>query len=142
MRLSTLFGQRLREIPSDAELPGHQLALRAGLMRQVAQGIYALLPVGWRVIRRIEAIIREEMDAIEGQEISMPMVQPAELWQASGRYQAASPGPALARFRDRSGQALVLGMTHEGGDRPGAPGDPLLPAVALPGVPNTGKVQR
>lgn len=113
MRLSTLFGQRLREIPSDAELPGHQLALRAGLMRQVAQGIYALLPVGWRVMRRIEAIIREEMDAIDGQEISMPVVQPAELWQASGRYQAAAPGPALARFRDRSGQALVLGMTHE-----------------------------
>jgi prolyl-tRNA synthetase len=113
MRLSTLFGQRLREIPADAELPGHQLALRAGLMRQVAQGIYALLPVGWRVIRRIETIIREEMDAIEGQEISMPVVQPAELWQASGRYQAAAPGPALARFRDRSGQALVLGMTHE-----------------------------
>jgi len=113
MRLSTLFGQRLREVPADAELPGHQLALRAGLMRQVAQGIYALLPVGWRVMRRIEAIIREEMDAIDGQEISMPVVQPAELWQASGRYEAAAPGPALARFRDRSGQALVLGMTHE-----------------------------
>ncbi len=113
MRLSTLFGQRLREVPSEAELPGHQLALRAGLMRQVAQGIYALLPVGWRVMRRIQAIIREEMDAIDGQEISMPVVQPAELWQASGRYQAPAPGPALARFRDRSGQALVLGMTHE-----------------------------
>lgn len=113
MRLSTLFGQRLREVPADAELPGHQLALRAGLMRQVAQGIYALLPVGWRVMRRIEAIIRDEMDAIDGQEISMPVVQPAELWQASGRYQAPAPGPALARFRDRSGQALVLGMTHE-----------------------------
>ncbi len=113
MRLSTLFGQRLREVPADAELPGHRFALRAGLMRQVSQGIYALLPVGWRVMRRIEAIIRDEMDAIDGQEISMFVVQPAELWQASGRYQAAAPGPALARFRDRSGQALVLGMTHE-----------------------------
>jgi prolyl-tRNA synthetase len=113
MRLSTLFGQRLREVPAEAELPGHQLALRAGLIRQVAQGIYALLPVGWRVIRRIEAIIREEMEGIGGQEISMPVVQPAELWQASGRFQAASPGPALARFQDRNGHPLVLGMTHE-----------------------------
>ncbi len=113
MRVSHLFGNTLRENPSEAELPSHRLALRAGLIRPIAQGIYALLPVGWRVMRRIEAIIRQEMDAIGGQELLMPMVQPAELWQASGRYQAPSPGPALARFQDRAGRPLVLGMTHE-----------------------------
>ena len=113
MRVSTLFGQRLREDPSDAGLPGHRLALRAGLIRQMAQGIYSYLPLGWRVIRNIEQIIREEMDGIDGQEVSMPVVQPAELWQASGRYQAPSPGAALARFEDRAGHPLVHAMTHE-----------------------------
>ncbi len=113
MRVSHLFGQTLRESPSDAEMPSHQLALRAGLIRQVAQGIYSFMPVGWRVMRRIEAIVREEMDAIGGQELSMPVVQPAELWQTTGRYQAASPGSALVRFEDRNGHPLVLGMTHE-----------------------------
>lgn len=113
MRFSHLFGNTLRESPADAELPSHRMALRAGLIRPIAQGIYALLPTGWRVMRRIEAIIRQEMDAIGGQEMLMPMVQPAELWQASGRYQAPSPGPALVRFQDRSGRPLVLAMTHE-----------------------------
>lgn len=113
MRVSHLFGNTLRENPAEAELPSHRLALRAGLMRPIAQGIYALLPVGWRVMRRIEEIIRQEMDAIGGQEMLMPVVHPAELWQASGRYQAPSPGPALVRFADRAGRPLVLGMTHE-----------------------------
>ncbi len=113
MRLSHLFGHTLRENPAEAELPSHRLALRAGLIRPLAQGIYALLPTGWRVVRRIETIIRQEMDAIGGQEMLMPMVQPAELWQATGRYQAPSPGTALARFQDRAGRPLVLGMTHE-----------------------------
>ena len=113
MRLSTLFGRTQRENPSDAQMVSHQLSIRAGLIRQVAQGIYAYLPLGWRTLRKIEGIVRQEMDAIGGQELSLPIVQPAELWQASGRYDAPSPGPALLRFKDRSGHDLVLAMTHE-----------------------------
>lgn len=81
MRMSHLFGRTLRDAPSDAQLPSHQLSVRAGLVRQLAQGIYSYLPLGWRVMRKIEAIIRAEMDAIGGQELLMPVVQPAELWQ-------------------------------------------------------------
>ena len=103
MRLSTMFGRTLREIPADAELISHQLSVRAGLIRQVAAGIYTYLPLGWRVLRKIEQIMREEMDAIGGQELLMPVVHPAELWRATGRYDAAAPGPALLRFKDRGG---------------------------------------
>jgi prolyl-tRNA synthetase len=113
MRLSTLFGRTLREVPSDAEIISHQLSLRAGLIRQVAAGIYSYLPLGWRVLRKIEQIMREEMDNIDGQEMAMPVVQPAELWKATGRYDAPAPGPALLRFKDRSDHEMVLGMTHE-----------------------------
>ncbi|MHB1356753.1 MAG: proline--tRNA ligase [Anaerolineae bacterium] len=113
MRLSTLFGRTLREVPSDAEVISHQLCLRAGLIRQVAAGIYSYLPLGWRVLRKIEQILREEMDSVDGQEMAMPVVQPAELWKATGRYDAPAPGPALLRFRDRGDHEMVLGMTHE-----------------------------
>ncbi len=113
MRLSTMFGRTLREIPADAELISHQLSVRAGLIRQVAAGIYTYLPLGWRVLRKIEQIMREEMDAIGGQELLMPVVHPAELWRATGRYDAAAPGPALLRFKDRGGHDMVLAMTHE-----------------------------
>ncbi len=113
MRYSTLFGRTLREVPSDAELSSHQLSLRAGLIRQLGAGIYSYLPLGWRALRKIERIIREEMDAVDGQELSMPVVQPADVWRASGRYDAPAPGPALARFKDRTGHDMVLGMTHE-----------------------------
>ena len=85
MRLSDLFTRTLRDAPAEAELASHQLAVRAGLARPLAAGIYALMPLGWRVIRRIEAILREEMDALGGQEVRLPMVQPAEIWQATGR---------------------------------------------------------
>jgi prolyl-tRNA synthetase len=111
MRSSTLFGRTLREAPAEAELVSHRLMLRAGLMRRLAAGIYSYLPLGWRVMRNIEAIIREEMDAIGGQEINMPVVHPAEIWQESGRWYEV--GPELARFKDRGGRDLVLGMTHE-----------------------------
>ncbi|MEN6478134.1 MAG: proline--tRNA ligase [Anaerolineales bacterium] len=94
-------------------MPSHQLAVRAGLIRQLAQGSYSFLPLGWRVMRRIEAIIREELDAIGGQELLMPLVQPAELWQRSGRYTAPAPGANLLRFDDRFGRPMVLAMTHE-----------------------------
>ena len=113
MRLSTMFGRTLREIPADAELISHQLSVRAGLIRQMAAGIYSYLPLGWRVLRKIEQIMREEMDAIGGQELLMPVVHPAELWRATGRYDAAAPGPALLRFKDRGGHDMVLAMTHE-----------------------------
>ena len=113
MRFSTLFGRTLRETPSDAELVSHQLSLRAGLIRQLAAGIYSYLPLGWRVLRKIEKILREEMDAADGQELSMPVVQPAEIWRATGRYDAPAPGPALLRFKDRGDHEMVLGMTHE-----------------------------
>jgi prolyl-tRNA synthetase len=113
MRLSNLFGRTLREIPSEAELISHQLCLRAGLIRQLAAGIYSYLPLGWRALRKIERIMREEMDAISCQEMSMPVVQPAEIWRATGRYDAPAPGPALLRLKDRGDHEMVLGMTHE-----------------------------
>ncbi len=113
MRFSTLFGRTLREVPSDAELISHQLSVRAGLIRQLAAGIYSYMPIGWRVLRKIEQIMREEMDAVDGQEMHMPMAQPAEVWRATGRYDAPAPGPALLRFQDRGGHDMVLGMTHE-----------------------------
>ena len=113
MRFSTLFGRTLREVPSDAELISHQLSVRAGLIRQLAAGIYTYMPIGWRVLRKIEQIMREEMDAVDGQEMHMPMAQPAEVWRATGRYDAPAPGPALLRFQDRGGHDMVLGMTHE-----------------------------
>lgn len=113
MRFAALFGRTQRETPADAELASHQLSLRAGLVRQLAAGIYSYLPLGWRVLHKIERILREEMDGIGGQEIKMPVVQPAELWRASGRYDAPTPGPALVRFQDRGAHDMVLAMTHE-----------------------------
>ena len=85
MRMSRLFGKTLRNAPAEAETPNHQLMLRAGLVQQLAAGIYSYLPVGWRVMRKIEQIIREEMDRAGGQEVVMPALQPAELWEQSGR---------------------------------------------------------
>jgi len=113
MRLSTLFGRTLRETPAEAEMVSHQLLLRAGMIRQLAAGIYSYLPLAWRVLRKIEQIMREEMDAIDGQEMLMPVVQPAEIWQATGRWYGPAPGPNLVRFKDRAGRDMVLAMTHE-----------------------------
>jgi prolyl-tRNA synthetase len=111
LRLSKLFGNTLREVPAEAQMASHRLLLRAGMIRQVATGIYSYLPLGWRVLRKIEDILREEMNAIGGQEMRMPSAQPAELWQETGRYSEA--GPVLARFRDRAQRELVLAITHE-----------------------------
>ncbi len=111
MRMSHLFGRTLREAPGDVELPSHRLMLRAALIRPLGAGIYSLLPLGWRVVRKIEQIIREEIDAIGGQEMLMPVVHPADIWRESGRYQAV--GPELTRFQDRSERDMVLAMTHE-----------------------------
>jgi prolyl-tRNA synthetase len=111
LRLSKLFGNTLREAPADAHMTSHRLLLRAGMVRQVASGIYSYLPLGWRVLQKIENIIRDEMDAIGGQEMHMPCAQPAELWHETGRYSDA--GATLAHFRDRSNRELVLDITHE-----------------------------
>jgi prolyl-tRNA synthetase len=111
MRMSRLFSQTLREAPSDAEVASQQLLVRAGFIRQLAAGIYSSLPLARRSLIKLEQIIREEMDAIGGQEISMPVVQPAELWQESGRWYQIDA--EMGRFKDRSGRDMVLGMTHE-----------------------------
>lgn len=109
--MSQLFGNTLRENPADAEMPSHRLLVRAGMIRPLAAGIYSYLPLGWRVLRKIETILRQEMEAIGAQEMMMPIVQPAELWQATGRWQ--SMGANMGRLRDRAGRDLALAMTHE-----------------------------
>jgi prolyl-tRNA synthetase len=111
LRLSKLFGSTLREVPADAEMVSHQLSLRAALVRQLSTGIYSYLPLGWRVLKKIEQIMREEMDAIGGQDMMMPVVHPAEIWQATNRWHEI--GPELVRFKDRTRRGLVLAMTHE-----------------------------
>ena len=111
MRLSHLFFTTLRDDPADAEMASHRLLLRAGYVRQLGSGIYSLLPLGKRVNDRVEQVIREEQNAIGGQEMEMPVVHPADIWRASGRYDAI--GPELTRFKDRNGRDMVLAMTHE-----------------------------
>ncbi len=111
MRLSSLFFTTLRDDPAEAEMPSHRLLLRAGYIRQLGSGIYSLLPLGFRVNKRVEQIVREEMDRIGCQEMEMPVVHPADVWRASGRYDAV--GPEMARFKDRAGRDMVLAMTHE-----------------------------
>ncbi len=111
MRLSELFGKTQREIPSEADTPSHQLLLRAGMIMQVAAGVYSYMPLGWRVLKKVENIIREEMDNAGGQELTMPVLQPVELWQQTGRDQAFGKG--LFTLLDRRERTLVLGPTHE-----------------------------
>ena len=104
-------GRRLREMPKDAKTVSHQFLMRGGYIRPVSAGIYSLLPAGKRIVAKIENIIREEMDRIDGQEILMPVVLPAALWQESGRYEAV--GAELLRFSDRNDKPMLLAMTHE-----------------------------
>jgi prolyl-tRNA synthetase len=108
-RASQLFVPTLRDDPADAEAASHKLLVRGGFIRQVSAGVWTYLPLGWRVHRKIEQIIREEMDAIGGQEMLMPVLTPAELWQQSGRYAI----PEVFKFHDRNGREFVLPMTHE-----------------------------
>ena len=111
MKTSQLLNATLREAPAEAEVISHQLMLRAGLIRRLAAGIYTWLPLGLRVLRRVERIVREEMDAAGAQEISMPAIQPAELWQESGRWEKY--GPELLRLNDRHKREFCFGPTHE-----------------------------
>jgi prolyl-tRNA synthetase len=111
MRLSAYPIQNLKEVPADAEVVSHQLMLRAGLIRRLAGGLYTWLPMGLAVLRKVERIIREEMDRAGALEVSMPVAQPGELWVESGRWDQY--GPELLRFKDRHGRDMVLGPTHE-----------------------------
>ncbi len=111
MRMAKLFGRTIREVPADAEFPSHQLMVRAAMIRPLGAGIYSLMPLGYRVVKKVEAIIREEMDRIGGQEMLMPFVHTADVWKETGRYYAV--GPEMARFEDRAGRDMVLAMTHE-----------------------------
>ena len=111
MRTSRFLLATLKETPADAEIISHQLMLRAGMIRRVAAGVYDWLPLGLRVLRKVEAIVREEMDAAEGQELLMPAIQPAEFWQESGRWEEY--GPELLRLRDRHQREFCFGPTHE-----------------------------
>ena len=111
MRLSKLVGQRLREPPRDAQTASHKFLVRGGYCLPVSTGIFSLLPLGMRIAAKIETVIRQEMDRIGGQEVRMPVVLPAELWQQSGRWD--SVGSELLRFKDRNGKDMMLGMTHE-----------------------------
>ena len=111
MKMEHLVGLRFRERPADCVVDSHALMVRGGYSRQVMNGVFSAFPPLVRVLRKIEQILREEMDALGGQEVQLPVVMPASLWQASGRYD--SIGPELVRFKDRGGNDLVLGMTHE-----------------------------
>lgn len=111
MRMSQLFSQTLREAPADTDVASHQLLLRAGYIRPLAAGIFSYLPLARRALSKIEQIVREEMDAIGGQEITMPVVHPADIWQESKRWYQI--GPEMGRFQDRAGRDMVLAMTHE-----------------------------
>jgi prolyl-tRNA synthetase len=111
MRRTSFFCETLRQVPGESDVAGHQLLVRGGYIQELASGIYSLLPLGHRVAAKIEQIMREEMDRTGGQEVTMPVVQPAELWQETERWQAI--GPELARFKDRNSRDMVLAMTHE-----------------------------
>lgn len=111
MRYSRMMIPTIKEVPADAQVTSHVLMLRAGLIRKLSAGIYIYLPLGLRAIRKVETIIREEMDAAGAQELLMPMVQPAEIWEKSGRWQKY--GPELLRITDRKNAAFCLGPTHE-----------------------------
>lgn len=111
MKVSQLYAPTLREVPAEAEIISHQLLMRAGFIRKAAGGMYTYMPLAWRVMKKIEKIIREEMDAKGAQEVLMPIAQPAELWQESGRWGAY--GAEMWRLKDRHGREFCLGPTHE-----------------------------
>ena len=111
MRMSQLYAPTLKEDPADAEIASHRLLLRAGFIRKTASGVYTFLPLGKRVLAKVENIVREEMDGIGAQEIMMPALQPGELWHESGRWN--DYGPELMRLVDRHDREFCLGPTHE-----------------------------
>ena len=113
MRTTQLYAPTLREVPAEAEVISHKLMLRAGMIRKAAGGIYTYLPLAWRTLKKIEAIVREEMDAAGGQEIAMPILQPSEIWKETGRWTVY--GEEMFRLNDRHDREFCLGPTHEEG---------------------------
>ena len=111
MRMSKLYIPTLREMPADAEIASHKLLLRAGMMRKLVSGVYSYLPMGYRVIRKVEQVVREEMDRAGSQELLMSAIQPREIWEASGRWE--NFGPEMFRLKDRNNREFCLGPTHE-----------------------------
>ncbi|MBZ2175210.1 proline--tRNA ligase [Schnuerera sp. xch1] len=111
MRMFNMYMPTLREVPAEAEIPSHQLLLRAGMMRKLISGIYSYLPLGYRVIRKIENIVREEMDKTGSQELLMSAIQPKELWEATGRWE--NFGPEMFKLKDRNTREFCLGPTHD-----------------------------
>ena len=111
MKLSKLLTATLREAPADAEIISHKLMLRAGMIRQLASGIYTWLPLGYRTLKKVESIVRQEMNLVDAQEILMPAIQPAELWRESKRWDQY--GPELLRINDRHEREFCFGPTHE-----------------------------
>ncbi len=111
MRMSNMYMPTLREVPAEAEIPSHQLLLRAGMIRKLVSGVYSYLPLGYRVIKKIEDIVREEMDNKGAQELLMSAIQPKELWEATGRW--GNFGPEMFRLKDRNEREFCLGPTHE-----------------------------
>lgn len=111
MRMTKLYMPTLREVPSEAEIPSHQLLMRAGMIRKLVSGVYSYLPLGHRVLKKVEQIVREEMDASGSQEVLMSAIQPAELWQETSRWEDF--GPEMFRLKDRSERQFCLGPTHE-----------------------------
>ena len=111
MRFSKLYAKTLKETPKDAEVISHQLMMRSGMIKKVASGVYTYLPLGYKALRKVEEITREEMDRAGSQELFMPVLQPAELWKETGRW--AAMGPEMMRLQDRHGRDFILGPTHE-----------------------------
>jgi prolyl-tRNA synthetase len=111
MRVSQILNPTLREVPAEAEVVSQKLMLRAGLIRKAAAGVYTYLPLGLRILKKIEQIVREEMDAKGGQEVLLPIIQPAELWRETGRWDVY--GPEMFRLTDRHEREFCLGPTHE-----------------------------
>ena len=111
MRMSKMFAKTLREAPNGADTKGYENLLRAGFIRQLGAGIFTLLPLGMRSVKKIETIIREEMDAIGGQEILMSVVNPADIWKETGRFYTIDK--EMTKFQDRNGRDMVLAMTNE-----------------------------
>ncbi|MFQ5934096.1 MAG: proline--tRNA ligase, partial [Dehalococcoidia bacterium] len=104
--MSQMFGKTLRQEPAEAETTSHRLMLKAGMIYQVSAGVYSYMPLAWKVLRKIEQVIREEMNAAGGQEVRMPVIQPLELWETTGR--AAAMGETLFKLQDRRGRPLCL----------------------------------
>ena len=141
MRWRTSFIPTLKEVPSDAEVTSHRLLVRAGMIRQVSRGVYDFLPLALRTLRKIEGIVREEMNRAGAQELLMPVTSPAELWQDSGRWEIY--GKELLRFKDRHERDFCLAPDPRGGHhRSGAPGRPLLPGAPHEPLPDPDQVPR